>query len=778
MLKKQQLKLLQEGSLKCPNCSSILHLADFEGLEVVGCLECGTPVFIPLRIKCYWLYKPLGGGGMGSVYKAYDESTQETLAIKVLPRKLKNNIEHKQCLLKEGEIGAIIGQAPNIVHVVDYGEEDGETFIAFHFVSGTRLDIFVSSSGNLSEKMAIDILLQVLEAELHIVNCGFLYRDIKPENIIIVEQTATVKLLDFGLTLPLAEAANPNESDMIEGSPYYLPPERIVSAPEGEHSEVYSLGMLLFYMISGSTYFTKSDVKHIISKHVRSVRIATVSNRLKQCTPEFCAILDKMIKRNPNERFHNLTELKNIFKEIYQDAPGYSLKENRKSILTAKASSILSGGLTGKNVLTSKKDKMLMLVVIICFLLIGIGSVWFMYSKYQENQKRAYRSEIATQFNISPNIPYPDKTPKEVAQIVKMNYLDQKRTVDNEFPKFNYKKLRDMICERYGIDPKNIKNPPYSPKEFDKLIEKEMKKQFNKQFSNEVVDEKELKKKIADKLSIALPCNPPQHTFKELTELLKNEARKKAIEKYSTSQEQKEIKNRLKSLKLFNPGSVISFKDKNGNEYTGYYRQLKANNVYIAGDKVPLSTLSSEVRLHFDEELCNAKRSSAKDDIHKEFENSKQHFIDEYITRHKEKFFSKHGYMHPVKRSEKWVPKYDILKTSLEKAEKNLQSTIEREHRMQWNEFSDSFDKIKFLQHLGYIKHNGNWITEKEFVDKKVNAERDKYNAKRDKKIAQFEKEFKETEKEIYFENGYLSTADGWKPAKTVLDDEIKKIFH
>lgn len=777
MLKTQQLKLLQEGYIKCPNCSSTIHLADFEGLEVVSCMECNTSVFIPLRIKTYWLYKPLGGGGMGSVYKAYDELTQETLAVKVLPRKLKDHPDHKSCLLREGEIGAIIGQAPNIVHVVDYGEADGETFIAFQFVSGTRLDIFVSSSGNLSEKMAIDILLQVIEAELHIVNCGFLYRDIKPENIIIIEQTATVKLLDFGLTLPLSEAANPNESDMIEGSPYYLPPERIVSAPEGEHSEVYSLGMLLFYMVSGSTYFTKSDVKHIISKHVRSVRIATVSNRLKQCTPEFCAILDKMIKRNPNERFHNLTELKNILKEIYQDAPGYSLKENRKSILTAKASSILTGGLAGNNALTSKKDKILMFAVILCFILIGIFAVWFMYSKHQENQKRAYRAEIAAQFNVSPNIPYPDKTDKEVAQIVKMNYLDQKRAIEKEYPKFNEKKVRRQICERYGLNPDSIKNPPYSPDSFDKLIEDEIKKEFNEKFKPEIFDPEQLKMKIAEKLSIHLPCTPPQHSPKELLEQLKKEAEKKASEKYTRSLESKKVKERLKKLKLYKPGEVISFQDKNGNEYTGLYRQLKADKIFIAGNEIPLSSLAPEVRVHFDEELCNAKKNSVRDDIHNEIEKSKQQFIEDYISKNRQKYLRSNGYIQE-KRSGKWVAEYDILKYHLKKAENKMKSSIARKQRKQWKEFSESFDRDKFIENLGYIKQNDTWITQKEFIDRKVNAEKEKYNKKRDERFAQFEKDFKQTEKEIYFENGYLSTADGWKPAKTVLDEEIRKIFH
>jgi hypothetical protein len=260
-------------------------------------------------------------------------------------------------------------------------------------------------------------------------------------------------------------------------------------------------------------------------------------------------------------------------------------------------------------------------------------------------------------------------------------------------------------------------------------------------------------------------------------EQLKKEAEKKASEKYTRSLELKKVKERLKKLKLYKPGEVISFQDKNGNEYTGLYRQLKADKIFIAGNEIPLSSLAPEVRVHFDEELCNAKKNSVRDDIHNEIQKSKQQFIEDYISKNKQKYLRSNGYIQE-KRSGKWVAEYDILKYHLKKAENKMKSSIARKQRKQWKEFSESFDRDKFIENLGYIKQNDTWITQKEFIDRKVNAEKEKYNKKRDERFAQFEKDFKQTEKEIYFENGYLSTADGWKPAKTVLDEEIRKIFH
>jgi len=776
MLKKQQLNLLQEGHVKCPNCSSRLHLADYEGLEVVNCIECNTPIFIPLRIKHYWLYKPLGGGGMGSVYKACNEKNEEVLAIKVLPRQFKNDPTHKLSLLKEGEIAGIIGQAPNIAHVVDFGEEDDETFIAFSFVSGTRLDIFVSSAGGLSEKMAIDILLQLVEAEIHILNCGFLYRDIKPENIMVIEQTATVKLLDFGLTQPCEDAATPSEEDMIEGSPYYLPPERIVSAPEGEHSEVYSLGMLLFFMVSGTTYFSKSDIKHIIGKHVRSPRIAKVSNRIK-CTHEFCAVLDKMIKRNPNERFHNIIELKNILNELYQSAPGYSLKENRKSILAAKASSILSGGLAGRDTDKTTKDKILMLLVILCFVFITVGSIWFMHGKYREKQKKAFRVDLAVKFNISPNIPYPDKTLNEVKQIVKMNYLDQKRVLDEEFPKFDYNQAKYELCEKYGIDINNIKEPSYAPGNFEKIINEGMDKQFNDHFSNKELDRAELRKRIANKLRILLPCNPPQKTPEQVYDILRRQAESKAEFIYSRILEKKTVKEKMNNLKLYKPGEIISIKDKNGNDYTGLYRELRANKIIVAGHELPMSSLEPETRLCFDAELCEAKRKSLRMDVHRNFIESKKVFISNYMLEHEPEIYKQYGY-YKKPNSENWVSAYSILEERVRRTEDKIKSSQLRTLRKQWRKFSGSFDKTKFIQDLGYIKHNGHWITQKAFIEKKIQKQKEIYLKEKNERYSEFKKNFKQIEKDIYFENGYLKTAEGWKPAKKVLDDEINKIFN
>ena len=781
MLRKQQLKLLQQGNLKCSNCSFVLHLDDYEELEVATCPECNAPIFIPLKIKNYYLFSPLGGGGMGSVYKAIDEITFEYLAIKILPRQHRNNPSMKSDLLLEGKIGSIIGVAPNIVDVVDYGEEDDETFIAFRYIQGSRLDIFVSSSDSLSEKLALDILLQIIEAELHIVNCGFLYRDIKPENIIIVEQTSTVKLLDFGLTLPLAQAQNPDEADLLEGSPYYLPPERIVSAPEGEHSEVYSLGMLLFFMVSGKTYFSKSEVQHIIGKHIRTVRIATVANRLKQCSTEFCQLIDKMIKRNPNERFRNLMELKEAVLKVYENAPGYTLQQKRNSVLAGKASSILTGGIANRDIEKSFKDRILTVIVIICFILIGFISISVMYNRYQARQKETIKVEIAKQLNISPNISPPEKSLESVEKIIKMNFKDLMRDFNQAHPKFDRKQAEEEIAAQYGFDPKHIKSPEIEEKNFEKIIQDEINKEIKQESSRLITDvsQDSLREKIARDLNIKLPCEQPKKTLNEINELLKQDALKKSAEEFSAAKEKLELQKKLKSLKLYKEGEIITIKDKNENEMTGIFKGRIANKISLGSSQIPFASLPYDTQVKFDKKLCEAERESAQKTVHDEFEKKRADFIKNYFEQNKEKYYKQYGYIKRKRHSiHQWVPAYEILEAKLKHEIAKIKENKLTATRHLEKKIIQDFDKDKFIKDLGFVNYKGKWISQRALVDLLVKRKKNKYDAEIAEKLKALKDEFKTTEKEIYFENGYLKTADGWRPAFEVLEDELSKIYH
>ena len=138
---KPDLELLNENCYECEFCSSVHSLIDQSPLSMTKCPECGSPNFIPYLIKHYWLYKPLGGGGMGSVYKAiYYNNPQWEFAIKVLPRNKKDDPHLIEALMDEAAIGKSFGKHPHLIAVADYGKYNDEYFAALEFCEGKRLD--------------------------------------------------------------------------------------------------------------------------------------------------------------------------------------------------------------------------------------------------------------------------------------------------------------------------------------------------------------------------------------------------------------------------------------------------------------------------------------------------------------------------------------------------------------------------------------------------------------------------------------------------------------
>lgn len=303
------LSQFENGFLKCASCGGRVALSDVTPLELSPCPACGCPNFTPTLVGEYWLFKPLGGGGMGSVYMAVARQNQRFYAVKILPRKRKRDQFLIKALMDEAEIGVAIGQHPNVVAIVDYGLADDEYFMVSEFAQGERLDNLLEERGSLDEEDALACLGQLLEAEAHIVSRGFLFRDLKPQNVIIGAD-GNAKLFDYGLCQPLdVVRSGACNQDSLEGSPYFIPPERVAGLGEGEYSEIYSLGMLVFYMLTGNYYYKKSEISKLVAKHLVSMRVASVEARLKHCSPETVALLDKMIARNPNARYHAFADM-------------------------------------------------------------------------------------------------------------------------------------------------------------------------------------------------------------------------------------------------------------------------------------------------------------------------------------------------------------------------------------------------------------------------------------------------------------------------------------
>lgn len=316
--KKPPVKKLIRGILQCSSCAYKIDMSDYVPLCMHPCPSCGAPNFFPLKIKDLWLYEPLGGGGMGSVYHSFIEYDPVIeLAVKILPRNRKNDPLLVESLGREAMVGYSFGEHPHLAKVVDFGYADGEHFMGLEFVQGVRLDRIIDSPVVQPPKQILLWALQILSAEQHIYECGFLFRDLKPQNIII-DNSGNAKLIDYGLAVTIEEAEK-NDSDRISGSPYYMPPERILGTPESIYSEIYSLGMVLYHAFARKTFYSDKEIEKLMNRHVNALRVNNVAGKLPPNTdPRIVELLSRMINRHPEDRFQTYEETAAEIYKIYK----------------------------------------------------------------------------------------------------------------------------------------------------------------------------------------------------------------------------------------------------------------------------------------------------------------------------------------------------------------------------------------------------------------------------------------------------------------------------
>ena len=312
------LEAFSEGTFICSECNETSAFSDLTPLEMGRCPQCQAPNFIPRKINKFWLFYPLGGGGMGSVYKAYHLDYPDSLfAVKILPKGKKEDRGLLEALEHEARIVQELGEHPCIVNGVEIGHEDGEHYLASEFIEGERLDKRIERLGRLPEVEVLLIGLRLLSAETHIYNRGYLFRDLKPENVIISEDNGAY-LYDYGICMTVEEALYVG-GDLVEGSPFYMPPERLDGSGEGPSSEIYSLGMVLYHALAGKTYFSANELQQLTRQLMRTVRLTNVKGKMQTISPDIAVILDKMIKREPEERYQTFFEVeRDIFKILSQ----------------------------------------------------------------------------------------------------------------------------------------------------------------------------------------------------------------------------------------------------------------------------------------------------------------------------------------------------------------------------------------------------------------------------------------------------------------------------
>ena len=295
----------------CAACSWQVELDD------TYCARCGAPVSDPLIGivvgERYRIVSRLGVGGMGVVYRAEHTMMRRDLAIKVLLSELSGRDEFARRFEREAESASRLGH-PNIIAVTDFGRmPDGSLFLAMEYLAGASLTSVISE-GPVRRPRALGIIRQILRALDHAHAAGVIHRDLKPDNIMLVERDGhpdVVKILDFGIakvTAPLSGQEALTQAGVIFGTPEYLSPEQALGEPVDGRSDLYAAGIILYEMLVGRRPFEADEKVKIISMHLAHAppRMREV-NAAVDVPPALEQVVMQALEKHRENRFASAT---------------------------------------------------------------------------------------------------------------------------------------------------------------------------------------------------------------------------------------------------------------------------------------------------------------------------------------------------------------------------------------------------------------------------------------------------------------------------------------
>jgi serine/threonine-protein kinase len=253
----------------------------------------------------YRLERRIGTGGMADVYLAEDETLHRQVAIKILADRYTQDEGFVERFRREATAAAGLNH-PNIVSIYDRGESDGTYYIAMEYIDGPTLKEEITSRAPLPEAEAVGYAQQVLQALEFAHRRGVIHRDIKPHNMMLTED-GLLKVTDFGI----ARAANQvemTEVGSIVGTAQYLSPEQARGQTVGPQSDIYSLGVVLYEMLTGEVPFTGSSAVEIAMKQVNE-RPVPPSQKNRLISPAVEAIVMRALAKDPAMRFRSAREM-------------------------------------------------------------------------------------------------------------------------------------------------------------------------------------------------------------------------------------------------------------------------------------------------------------------------------------------------------------------------------------------------------------------------------------------------------------------------------------
>jgi len=414
----------------------------------------------------YEIIDKVGSGGMADVYKARDHRLNRFVAIKVLKPEYSNDKSFVNKFRGEAQSAAGLSH-PNIVNVYDVGDDGGLYYIVMELVEGITLKRFIERKGKLEVKEAVGIAIQIAQGMEAAHDNRIIHRDIKPQNIII-SRDGKVKVTDFGI----AKATNSNTiTSNAMGSVHYLSPEQARGGYSDEKSDIYSLGVTIYEMLSGKVPFAGDNTVSVALLHIQGEAMP-----LRELDPSIPASIDKIVQKcmqkRPEKRYHSASELIADLKRALTnpdgdfvqipavaapDSPTINISDdlgrikknsfNTEDTRPTKNISQLKENPSEDDELDAVDSKMekvvfigsIITIVILCMLIIGIV-LYFIFPKKSPDQGDGdvNLTPVVTQaptqeITLAPTQPAADNNTYIVPDVVGLTEADAKARIMNEY---------------------------------------------------------------------------------------------------------------------------------------------------------------------------------------------------------------------------------------------------------------------------------------------------------------------------------------------------------
>jgi serine/threonine-protein kinase len=267
----------------------------------------------PILGNRYKIIEQVGTGGMAEVYHARDLMLERSVAIKVLRSNYSSEPGFQERFRQEARAAANLSH-PNIVTVHDFGFDGGQLFIVMEYISGRTLKDLIQTRGRFTPEEAIPLIVQACAGIGYAHRAGLVHCDVKPHNMLVTPD-ARLKVADFGIARALVGSHPEEKADTVWGSPLYFSPEQAAGYPPTPASDVYSLGVTLYEMLTGQTPFMANRAESLAQMH-RELTPRPPALFNPEIMPGLEQIIMKTLSKEPSARFRTADQLGRVLQNF------------------------------------------------------------------------------------------------------------------------------------------------------------------------------------------------------------------------------------------------------------------------------------------------------------------------------------------------------------------------------------------------------------------------------------------------------------------------------